>query len=101
MIKKQYEYEFIDVPFSGIAKESGGILYSNVVASGVIFALFNADLKILNDYLAKKFESKGSDVVDKNIVSAGKGYEYGKKLYDDGTVKINIESDLKIKEHYF
>ncbi|MBN2545527.1 MAG: 2-oxoacid:acceptor oxidoreductase subunit alpha [Spirochaetes bacterium] len=101
MIKKQNDYDIIDIPFSKIAKESGGILFSNVVASGVIFALFNADLKILNDYLAQKFGSKGSDIVDKNITSAGKGYEHGKKLYDEGMIKINIKNDSNIKDHYF
>ncbi len=100
-VLKGSKYEIFDIPLLKIAKEIGSKLYENIVACGVVLALFNSDLNLLNDYVSHKFESKGEDVVNNNIAAAKRGYELGKELYDNSIVKIDIKRSSKIKDDYF
>jgi len=98
------EIDFIDVPIIRTAKELGSKVYANVVACGIIFALFTSFDKnenVLKEYLKYKFKSKGKDVVDKNVQAAEQGYKLGKEIYNSGKVQINIKADPKVKDQYF
>ena len=95
------DYKIINIPFFQIAKEIGNTIFANVIACGVILALFKGDINILKNYLIHKFEKKGKNIIDKNIESAIKGYELGEKLYNEGVIQLNIKSDSKILNHYF
>jgi 2-oxoglutarate ferredoxin oxidoreductase subunit alpha len=95
------KYEIIDIPLLKIAKEIGSKIYLNIVACGVVLALFNSNLDLLNEFVTEKFESKGKAIVDNNIEAAKSGFELGKALYDDSKVRIDIKRDPKIKDDYF
>lgn len=96
-----YEIEFIDVPIIRIAKELGNTVYTNIVACGIIFALFDENENVLKEYLKYKFKSKGKDVIEKNIQAAEQGFNLGKEIYNSGKVRINIKADPKVKDQYF
>ncbi len=96
-----YEIEFIDVPIIRIAKELGNKVYTNIVACGIIFALFDENENVLKEYLKYKFKSKGKDVIEKNIQAAEQGFNLGKEIYNSGKVRINIKADPKVKDQYF
>jgi len=100
-VLKSTKHEIIDIPLLKTAKEIGSKIYENIVACGAILALFNSDLVLLNEFITHKFEKKGKDIVNNNIEAAKKGYELGKKLYDDSLVRINIKINPEIKNDYF
>ncbi|HUT64374.1 MAG TPA: 2-oxoacid:acceptor oxidoreductase subunit alpha [Anaerolineae bacterium] len=92
------DYEIINVPFSRIAKEIGGSIYTNIVAVGLITALFKIDSKVLTDFIGKRFKGKGEDVVHKNIQAAEIGYEQGTHLISSGTATIDIQKDPSVAD---
>ncbi len=99
--------DFIDVPIIRTAKELGNKVYANVVACGIIFALFTTfasfdeNENVLNEYLKYKFKSKGKDVIDKNMQAVEQGYNLGREIYNSGKVQINIKADPEVKDQYF
>ena len=98
---KGTEHEIINIPLLKTAGDIGSIIYINVVACGVILALFNSDINILNEHLVHKFENKGDATVKNNIKAAKSGYDIGKELYDNSIVKIDIKSNREIQNDYF
>ena len=89
---------FIEVPLSKISKEVGGSLYLNTVAAGVIAGLFHADIKVLEEYLRKRFGGKGEEIVEKNIEAAIRGYDLGRKLCEEKKVEIEVSKDESVKD---
>ncbi len=83
----------IDVPLTELAQEVGGAIYTNIIASGLIAALFGIDRKRVDEYLDERFSAKGDVIVAKNVDAAGKGYEIGKALIAEGIVTIQIAKD--------
>jgi 2-oxoglutarate ferredoxin oxidoreductase subunit alpha len=83
------EIRFIDVPFLGIAREAGGSVTANSVAAAALCALFRIDFKILEDLLRERF-GKTPEILEKNLLSAEKGYEQGKVLLEKGEFCLNL-----------
>jgi 2-oxoglutarate ferredoxin oxidoreductase subunit alpha len=101
--KKVFQDEYngdkaIDVPFSDIASEVGGKIYSNTVAVALLSGLLRVDPDILNDYLKQQFSSKGEDIVEKNIEAAKRGYELSDEIQKDGKLEIEIQRNTDIKD---
>jgi len=65
----------LPVPFVDLAKEAGGKIFSNTVAAGVCLALLGAPFELCKTILAKQFQEKGPDILDKNIRAADLGYQ--------------------------
>ena len=95
------EENIFDVPFSKIAEEVGGAIYSNIIACGIIFGLLGVSKERINDFLKKRFASKSDDVVQKNIASMNKGYEIGTGLFKDDKIKINVTKSEEVKGDIF
>ncbi len=68
------KYRFIDVPFTRTAEEIGNAVYSNVVATGTIAALFGIELKIIADYITGHFSTKSAEIINNNIEAAKAGF---------------------------
>ncbi|MDI3475927.1 MAG: 2-oxoglutarate/2-oxoacid ferredoxin oxidoreductase subunit alpha [Thermococcaceae archaeon] len=102
--KENVEEEFLDkinlveVPLTKMAMEVGSQLYLNTTAAGLIVGLFHGDFEAVEEYISKRFGSKGENVVKKNIEAAKKGYELGVKLCDEGTIRVEVERDEKVKD---
>jgi 2-oxoglutarate ferredoxin oxidoreductase subunit alpha len=84
-------FDILDIPLSKIAKEIGGAIYSNIIAVGVIAALFNMQKEAIYNELERRFSSKGEAIVANNVRAVERGYEIGKDLADNGIVSINVE----------
>lgn len=66
----------INLDFFKIAQEvAGSKVMANAVAAGAIFAILGYETDTLFAYLKKEFQSKGEEIVKKNLQCAKKGYE--------------------------
>ncbi len=87
------------MPLTKLALETGSQLYLNTTAAGLIVGLFHGDFEAVEEYVRKRFESKGENVVRKNIEAARKGYDLGGvKLCDEGTIRVEVERDERVKD---
>ncbi|MDD4182167.1 MAG: 2-oxoacid:acceptor oxidoreductase subunit alpha [Victivallaceae bacterium] len=66
----------INLDFVKIAQEvAGSKVMANAVAAGAIFAILGYETDTLFSYLKKEFQSKGEEIVKKNLQCVKKGYE--------------------------
>ncbi|MBD3184303.1 2-oxoacid:acceptor oxidoreductase subunit alpha [Candidatus Poribacteria bacterium] len=86
----------VNIPFSQIAAEAGGKIYTNTVAAAVLLGFFEVDLQMFYDYLEHQFSSKGDEVVQNNIEAAKHGYEACEELLEGK--KLQIPKDDSIKD---
>jgi len=93
-------HRIIDIPFSKLASEVGGTLYLNIIASGVICGLLQADLDAINHYLTKFFAEKGQEIITKNLEAMKIGYELGVNLLNSGKIQTNIPKNSKVKDNF-
>ena len=95
------KFDIIDIPFSQLAADIGGKIYSNIIAVGVISALLNLEREIADNFLKKYFSKKDRNIIDNNIMALEKGYEIGKDLINSGTITIEIQKNPDIKDDIF
>jgi len=74
------EQEILDVPFTRVAKEIGNPIFSNIVAVGLIAAIFRINRQIPLEYTRKHFFTKGEKIVQGNITAIKRGYELASDL---------------------
>jgi 2-oxoglutarate ferredoxin oxidoreductase subunit alpha len=89
---------FFDLPFTGMAIEIGNKIYSNVVATGTIAALFGVELCTASKYVEHFFSTKSGDVVQKNLAALKKGFELGAGLAKSSEINFDIKSDTRVPE---
>lgn len=90
---KNGQYKIKEVSLSSLAKEIGGLIYSNVLTFGLLAGIFKINSGLLNEYITKYFSTKGKDIIDNNIKAVTKGYEKGKEL----KLGVQLEKDGKIE----
>jgi len=88
----------IDIPLQKIASEIGGAIYANIVATGVITALFGIDKERVIDDLKERFSDGGKTVQTHNIRAVKSGYEIGDDLIRSKTVSISIRKDPQVAD---
>jgi 2-oxoglutarate ferredoxin oxidoreductase subunit alpha len=88
----------IDVPFSRIARETGGAIYANTVAVGLILGLLDVELDILTSYLGSFFARKDPAIIEKNVAAARRGYEAGRALAGPGGIAIMLARHPEIRD---
>ncbi|MBN1290564.1 MAG: 2-oxoacid:acceptor oxidoreductase subunit alpha [Candidatus Latescibacteria bacterium] len=88
----------IDISFENLAKEIGGQIFSNIIVVGVISGLFRLDTETIESFMASYFARKGDEIVANNLKALRTGYEIGKKLTDEGTISIEIDTDISVKD---
>ncbi len=91
--------QILEVPFTDIAEEVGGRIYSNTVAVGLLAALFEVDEETATEYLTERFESKGEDVVRDNIEAYRQGHEIGVSKIVEHMDAIDVTSDESVTNH--
>jgi 2-oxoglutarate/2-oxoacid ferredoxin oxidoreductase subunit alpha len=89
----------IDIPLSDIASGIGGAIYSNIIATGVIAALFAIEKDSIIEDLKERFSAKGEKVIANNIRAIESGYEIGEGLVSSGTVTITLKKNPEIADH--
>ncbi|MBN2077580.1 MAG: 2-oxoacid:acceptor oxidoreductase subunit alpha [Spirochaetes bacterium] len=95
---KMKDIEIIDIPLSTIASEIGGAIYANIIATGVIAALFAIDKENIIDDLKERFSDGGKTVMTHNIRAVKRGYEIGSELIKAKTVSIEIGKDSDVAD---
>jgi 2-oxoglutarate ferredoxin oxidoreductase subunit alpha len=101
--KKIVENEYlgnrvIHVPFSEIASEVGGPIYTNTVAVALLAGLLKVEREVLNQYLKHHFAGKDETIIRKNIEAARRGYEVSDDLLGNGKLHIDLEKHDGIQE---
>jgi len=91
--------QIVDVPFSKIASDIGGAIYTNSVAAGLIAGLFNVTLEELHGFLDRFFAKTGDVIIEKNKDAASKGHAIALSLIHSGRISINIARDPSLSEH--
>ncbi|PZM80071.1 MAG: 2-oxoacid:acceptor oxidoreductase subunit alpha [Candidatus Margulisiibacteriota bacterium] len=81
-------YNILDIPFSQMATEVGGPIFSNTVAAGTLSGLLSVNLDKAIEQIKQHFKTKSEDIINKNIEALKKGYEIGAQLLESGKVKI-------------
>jgi 2-oxoglutarate ferredoxin oxidoreductase subunit alpha len=94
----QSGWKFFDLPFTGTATEIGGKIYSNVVATGTIAALFGVELQMASKYVEQFFSAKSVEVVQKNVAALKKGFELGLDLSKSSGIDFDITGDASVQE---
>lgn len=84
---------FIDIPLSKAAKEIGGAIYSNMIASGTILGLFKADFAHLEKIISGTFGRKGEAVVNANIKAGKKGYEIAETILKEINIEVALDAN--------
>lgn len=69
------KYDFLNVPFSRIAEDIGGSIYSNTVAAGAVVGLFTLSLDEAQKSLSDFFAGKSQEIIDKNCEALRRGYD--------------------------
>lgn len=90
---KNGRYKIKYIALSSLAKEIGGLIYSNVIIYGLLGGIFDINLNLIKESITKYFSTKGKEITDNNINAVSKGYEKGKEL----KLGIQVEKDEKIK----
>ncbi len=88
--------QIIKVPFSEIAKEVGGVIYTNIVAVGVFLAFFEVKEEISQTYLIEMFTLKGSKIVEQNIQACKRGYSIGNELVNSRKFRNTLQKDNSV-----
>ncbi|MFP4654374.1 MAG: 2-oxoacid:acceptor oxidoreductase subunit alpha [Methanohalobium sp.] len=79
------------VPFTKIAEDVGGKIYTNTVAVGAALGLLCYNFDMLKEVLNDTFSKKGDEIVNKNIEAASSGYNYAQENYE-GKCHYELES---------
>jgi 2-oxoglutarate/2-oxoacid ferredoxin oxidoreductase subunit alpha len=101
--KKIVENEYLgnrvfNVPFSEIASEAGGPIYTNTVAVALLAGLLGVEREVLNQYLRHHFSGKDENTILKNLEAARRGYEVSDELIRSGRLEIDLVKNDAIKD---
>ena len=88
----------IDVPFSEIASEVGGPIYSNTVAVGLLAGFFDVDHVLLERYLRYHFGGKDENTLRRNVEAARRGYAVSQELERGGTLEVDLKKDPRVSD---
>jgi 2-oxoglutarate ferredoxin oxidoreductase subunit alpha len=73
----------INLPLTQIAKDLGSVLMRNMVAVGASAALLNLPLEPFQQYVAKRFGSKGDAVIKPNQEAVARGFDQVRETMGD------------------
>jgi 2-oxoglutarate ferredoxin oxidoreductase subunit alpha len=99
IVENEYrENRVINAPFSEIASEVGGPIYTNTVAVAVLAGLLKVEREVLDQYLRHHFSGKDENTIHKNLEAARKGYEVSDELFRSGKLQIDLARHNEIKD---
>jgi len=86
------------LPLTSKAQEIGGKIFSNIIAAGVIFGIFEIEISFIEEFIKKSFSDKSPDIIQKNIQAVKTGIEIGKNFTNNNGLSVNIKKDELVKE---
>lgn len=81
----------VDTPLTQLAKEIGNKIYSNIIAIGLVGALFGLDKTLMAEFIRNRFSKKDKSVIDENL----RALDAGIKLGSDPAAAETLRFDLK------
>ncbi len=98
-IKPNLNIKYYPIPLEKIVKElSGGKLGKNVVALGSLGNLFGIEFNILEQLIKDRYGSKGSTIIENNLMALKAGYDAGEA--NQWEKRFKLKSNPDAKEHY-
>jgi len=91
-------HRFLAVPFTQIASDIGGKIYSNVVAVGAIAGLLGLDLDAVVAYVRRFFAKKTDDIVANNVKAVQAGYDAVGRLDVPDGLKLTFKPSPKVAD---
>lgn len=91
-------HRFLPVPFTQIASDSGGKIYSNVVAVGAIAGLLGLDPEAVVAYVRRFFAKKSEDIVANNVKAVQAGYDAVGKLDLPDGLRLTFKPSAKVAD---
>ncbi len=73
---------FVQAPLAELAAASGGRIYSNSVAAGIVLGILGIDPGRAADYFLKRFSGKKPEVAERNSAACLAGHEVGERLVE-------------------
>ena len=86
-------YNFVNVPFTKIAKEIGGKIYFNVIATGMLVGILDIEQDLVIEVIKNQFQKKSQEIIENNIQAIKKGYEIGNKLEAEEIIVVEIQPE--------
>ncbi|MFZ2956664.1 MAG: 2-oxoacid:acceptor oxidoreductase subunit alpha [Candidatus Ozemobacteraceae bacterium] len=80
----------VDTGLMKMAAESGGEIFANTIAAGIIWGAFERRPEILDHSITDRFSDKPADLLVKIQASARKGYEKGLELRRNGEITLTL-----------
>jgi 2-oxoglutarate ferredoxin oxidoreductase subunit alpha len=90
------KYDILTVKFLEMAKEMGGIIFSNVIAAGTIVSILDVPKSVFEICINEMFSHKGGTIVKKDTAAGMKGYDIGTELTNSGRINIDIEKNSNV-----
>lgn len=90
--------KIFEVPFIELAKEAGNKLYANTVTVGLLSGMLGIDFATVKGFIGKFFKKKDKKIIEGNIEAGKKGFEIGKKLFEEKEIDFEIRKSKKVKE---
>jgi 2-oxoglutarate ferredoxin oxidoreductase subunit alpha len=80
---------FVNAPFLEIARQAGGPVTANSVAAGLVCALLGVHYSLLEELIRDRFGAK-ADILERNLLSAERGYLEGGQFIEKGLVRLGM-----------
>ncbi|HRV70425.1 MAG TPA: 2-oxoacid:acceptor oxidoreductase subunit alpha [Thermovirgaceae bacterium] len=81
---------FMNVPLMEKGRESGGAVYTGVVAVGLLSGLLDLPTGIIRSIIEEKFSGKSAEIVRNNLSALEKGLEIASELRSSGDIVVEI-----------
>jgi 2-oxoglutarate ferredoxin oxidoreductase subunit alpha len=90
------DYNFVNVPFTKIAKEIGGQIYFNIIATGMLVGILDIEKDFVIENIKNQFKKKSDEIIKNNIDAINRGYEIGKELEKNETIVVEIDPEVDL-----
>ncbi|MBN2103064.1 2-oxoacid:acceptor oxidoreductase subunit alpha [bacterium] len=90
----------MDVPLTRLSKETGGIIYSNVIVTGLVARLFNIEKSVVQSHIKQAFGHKDKKIVGRNIDAVSRGFDAGKQMEPDLRIELRTRTMSEIKNEF-
>jgi len=97
--KYKQKWNVIEIPLMEIATQIGGLIFSNIIAAGLISKILNIPPEIFEKCIISMFQRKGEKILEKDIHAGKRGYLLAKNILEENNITVKIEKNDSIKDY--